>query len=288
MEAALWGRDENVKLLLGKRAKKNMKDNHGLKAVDLAAPLDQNEEERYMRSGGEHQVYKEITYIANRARRLIVLMLKDDLSDQPPAAVGGNSKDQYFQKSADRIRLFAPIAEYEISTSDKTIARLERGGRYPSISAMSGWSHGMTVPLVSGQDWTHEVIRIANIIGHALVPDAKDNGVPGQYHACHAEKQLIAYFISKHVLLETETEATGTRFEHLDNYNPSQHQIEDAMLYQEAGPLFGIASRAPPITLKRASVLVSSPPCSDCVRFTEAANAKLNLSIRLQNPSVIS
>ena len=71
---------------------------------------------------------------------------------------------------------------------------------------MSGWSHGQTVPLIAGLDWTPEVIRIASIIGRAMATDRKDGGVAGQYHACHAEKQLIAYFISKHVFLEPESE----------------------------------------------------------------------------------
>lgn len=39
-------------------------------------------------------------------------------------------------------------------------------------------------------------------MGHLLPPDAaKDQGQEGRYNACHAEKQLIAYFIDRHVLL---------------------------------------------------------------------------------------
>lgn len=218
MEAALWGRYGNVERLLEHGANKNLIDNHSLKAIDLATPLDRNEEERYLRSGGEHQIYKEITYTANQARRMIVCILKDDIGELLPAAATENREDQFFQKSSSRVRLFAPIAEYDLINPYKTIARLERGGRYPSVVAMSGWSHDKTVPLV-GKDWTSEVIRIASIIGHAIVPDRKDQGIPGQYHACHAEKQIIAYFISEHVFLEPETRAPGRAFGDRDTYH---------------------------------------------------------------------
>lgn len=67
----------------------------------------------------------------------------------------------------------APIAEYPISSPWKTIARAERRYKYPSVTAMSGWSHGDTITTVSGKDWTAEVIRIADIIGHALQPDKR-------------------------------------------------------------------------------------------------------------------
>lgn len=210
---------------------------------------------------------------------MIVSVLKDDIGDQSPAATDENVEDQYFRKSSSRVRLFAPVAEYEIPSPHKTIARLERGGKYPSVAAMSGWGHGKTVPLVSGKDLTPEVLRIANIIGHTLVPDTRDNGIPGQYHACHAEKQLIAYFISRHVFLEPESRAPEKAFEHLGTHYRTQGK------YQEGGTLHELAAKAPPLSLKQASILVSSPPCNDCVCFTEVINTKLNLKITVQNRS---
>lgn len=85
----------------------------------------------------------------------------------------------------------------------KTVARLERGGQFAKIAAMSGWSHNELPSIeVSGKDWTDEVIRIAAQVGHVLAPDPRqDQGVPGRFHASHAEKQLIAYFIDRHVFL---------------------------------------------------------------------------------------
>ena len=154
MEAALWGRYENVEHLLEYGANKKLIDNGGLKAVDLATSSDRNEEERYSRSGGEHQIYKEITYTANQARNMIVSVLEDEVGDLLAAAATENSEDQFFRKSLSRVTLFAPIAKYKVSHLERTIARLERGGTYSSVTAMSGWSHDETVPLVSGKNRT--------------------------------------------------------------------------------------------------------------------------------------
>ena len=164
MEAALWGRYENVEHLLQKGANKGLVDDDRLRAIDLATPSDRTEEERYRRSGGKHQVYREVTYTANQARRMTAFILKDDDDDQSPlAAIGIIVNQLSFQKSST---VYAPVAQYEISTPYKTIACLDRGGKYPSITAMSGYRHGKSTPLVSGSDWTFEVIRIADIIGY--------------------------------------------------------------------------------------------------------------------------
>ena len=289
MEATLWGRYESVEHLLEKGANKNLVDNDRLRAIDLATPSDRNEEERYRRSGGKHQVYKEDTYTANQARRMIVSILKDDDDDQSPLATHGIIGNQLLfhkspgnspGKSPSRITIYAPVAEHKISTPYKTIARLERGGKYPSIAAKSGWGHGKTIPLVSGRDWTSEVIRIADLIGHALIPDNKDNGIPGKFHACHAEKQLIAYFISKHVFLSPETRDPKKASGHPDTY----YDPGDDESGEEGGTLYELAAKAPPVSLKQASIFVSSPPCDDCIRFKEVVNAKLDLRISVQEP----
>ena len=154
---------------------------------------------------------------------------------------------------------------------------------------MSGWSHGKTVPLVSGKDWTSEVIRIADIIGHALLHDRKDNGITGKLRACHAEKQLIAYFVNKHVFLEREIRAPKRKVEYLDPYYCTQDELEKAILrgeYEDGGPLHELATIAPPASLKQASILVSTPPCPDCVAFTKVVNAKLKLRMTVQHRSI--
>ncbi|KAI1392647.1 uncharacterized protein F4822DRAFT_136324 [Hypoxylon trugodes] len=70
---------------------------------------------------------------------------------------------------------------------------------------MSGWSHEPNKSIhVAGKDWTDEVLFLCRIPGFDLEPHYYDRGIPGQYNACHAEKQLAAYFIHKHLFLEHE------------------------------------------------------------------------------------
>lgn len=64
-EAALWGRLDNVKLLLYYGAEKELecvRYGKRLRAVDFARPLRANRDERYSLSGGSSQIYKENTY----------------------------------------------------------------------------------------------------------------------------------------------------------------------------------------------------------------------------------
>ena len=106
--------------------------------------------------------------------------------------------------------------------------------------------------------------------------------IPGQFHACHAEKQLIAYFISKHVFLSLETRAPEKASGHPDTY----YDRGDDESEEGGGVLHELAANAPPVSLKQASILVSSPPCCDCTRFKEVVNAKLDWRISVQNPCV--
>lgn len=94
MEAAFWGRIDNVKYLLEHGANKTLRDVHGRRAADLAEQSPQNDEERYSRSGREHQVYRENTFLANQARKVIFEMLKDR-QDQKSRVV--YIQDQSFQ-----------------------------------------------------------------------------------------------------------------------------------------------------------------------------------------------
>jgi len=80
-EAALWGRLENVQVLLKSGAEKELecvRDGPRLRAIDFARPLRVNAQERYFRSGSEHQVYKENAYEGDLDRKTIVRLLEDE------------------------------------------------------------------------------------------------------------------------------------------------------------------------------------------------------------------
>ncbi|OAL53033.1 hypothetical protein IQ07DRAFT_677812 [Pyrenochaeta sp. DS3sAY3a] len=147
------------------------------------------------------------------------------------------------------IELVAPIAEFPVQNDRKTIASLQRLSGFPSIAAMSGWGHGQTKVTVSGKDWTAEVMRISSIVRYHLENvEPYDQGTGGRFLASHAEKQLVACFISKHVLIDNE----------------------DEDLLQRAKP---------PVLLKKATIIVSRPPCDDCLQFIETVNITLGLEI---------
>lgn len=210
MEAAIWGRIENVKHLLEHGVNRTLCDIRGRQAAELAGPSLQNDEERYQRSGGEVQIYREITFTANKARRVIFELLKDSKDFLGKRGLTQDEAfDTYSFKTTDRgtIELVAPIAEFQVPNEWKTVAYLQRPSNYPSIAAMSGWSHGETMVTISGREWTHEVMRISRTVGHQLqIEERRDQGIEGRFYASHAEKQLIACFISKHVLLESDGE----------------------------------------------------------------------------------
>lgn len=217
MEAALWGRLDNVKLLLENGADRNLRDNGNRLANDLAQSTQKNRRERYVRAGGDilsdrKPVYQEDTFKRDNDRRGITRLLEG--VDTKSKVVYGNlpTISQYegysFKRSPlkDSIVLRGPVENYPVTPPRKTVARLERGGKFPPIAAMSGWSHSSWPSLrVNGQQWTKEVFYISSLVGHTLPCDENDQGQRGKYYACHAEKQLIAYFIDRHVFLPRDT-----------------------------------------------------------------------------------
>lgn len=231
---------------------------------------------------------------------------------------------------------------------------MERGGKFPSIGAMSGWSHGSVQSLrVDGRQWTDDVFYISKVAGHLLPSHTHDWGKDGQYNACHAEKQLIAYFIDRHVLLprdglpDSELEGKiervedelqkflsdtgiGSRVASLrkrkkdlkhelfdgDEKLIGKHDeikalelelksVETTLNRQIASPrarpflrlesqlkilnqrldrhtnLINMANAPPPASLTEAVILISSPPCQDCIVFKDKVNKFFGLSIQL-------
>ncbi|KAL8848416.1 MAG: hypothetical protein Q9221_006571 [Calogaya cf. arnoldii] len=85
---------------------------------------------------------------------------------------------------------------YLIPDVHKAIGRLDRGPLFPVISSMSGYSHSDWDPLtvLDNAKWTAEVMKLGQRLNIPV----------GQSYASHVEKQLLAYYVSKHVLLDDE------------------------------------------------------------------------------------
>ena len=88
----------------------------------------------------------------------------------------------------------------------KLMGRLDRGNSFPKVDAMCGWAHHDDQNVtISSKNWTDEVFMICKSIGHILAPNPERNqGGPGKWHACHAEKRLVAFFVAHHVFLKDE------------------------------------------------------------------------------------
>ncbi|GAW20355.1 hypothetical protein ANO14919_098600 [Xylariales sp. No.14919] len=296
-EAALWGRLENVKILLENGANKNLecfRSGRCLRAIDFAKPTDANEEERYSRSRGG---YKEDFYQRKHDRRAIVRLLEDDTEIL-------DTQNHFlscfaFTKTPGQETRLTLHAHFDIPNVWKTIAVLDRGHRFKPIAAMSGWAHhtdDRENVLISGRDWTSEVLRLCKIAGYGLELDWRDiKDEPGSYHACHAEKQLVAYFINKHYFLKSELRAPPdpddllgkelgilSKLSLKDASNESSNTRADARgralweLHRHVPP-FGLETA----TIKTATIMVPKGICRDCKLFVDHINLRTGLNINV-------
>jgi hypothetical protein len=263
MEAALWGRLDNVSLLLQNGADWEATDDEGYSATDCATPSQKNDDERcwiersfnmYPRAS-----YAYDTHRRNTERRQIVNTLKDreasKTASQYSSINDGGIEEFKFLTSIERCSI-SLVKEFPVNKTSKAIARLTfpgtRKDNFPPVDAMSGWKHGdgNEQVVIDGKDWTQNVMELANYLNYALPAGGNlDRGIRGHYYACHAEKQLIAYFVSKHVVLD-----------------------KDQWCLREA---------IPPVMIKRAHIIVSREVCSDCKAFVAFVNRMLGLSLQV-------
>jgi hypothetical protein len=285
VEAALWGRLENVKHLLKYGASKELdcvRNGQRLLLIDFARLLRSNSEERYVRSGGTVQVYKENTFERDLDRRAIVNMLKDEAEElgQDHYALNGFA----FTKSPKDENLLTLVAHFDIPHKWKTIAVLYRGSQFPSVAAISGWGHQEDWNIniqVASKDWTTEVSHLCEAIQYSLAPHDYDQGEQGRYHAYHAEKQLIAFFVNKHLFLphELEEKADLARLDLRDLPDMEYERREGEKRHKEN--LSSLKSMEPSISMKTATILVCRPICIDCMRFVRQVNLALGLNITI-------
>lgn len=89
------------------------------------------------------------------------------------------------------------IAAFRASTlSSKTLAILLSGDQNLMPAAVSGWTTqehpiGM-LPQIPQAAALEQVYRLMRLIDHPLIESDLDRSEPGRYHACHAERQIVA------------------------------------------------------------------------------------------------
>lgn len=221
MEAAFWGRVDNVKVLLEENARSDVRDRKSCRAADLARRSSRNEEERYERceSAAANRVPER-----NADRRHIRLLL----GELSPCRTGRYSTpwtaidraNPFFSKSStdSTITLSGSIRTYPVPRLSETVAELYRGDQFAVISAISGWSPDALPGNEEGAlPWVDQVFYLASVVGHQFEPSDYDQGKHGRFSACHAEKKLIAYFIDKHVFTPKDRHPNGKLRERISN-----------------------------------------------------------------------
>lgn len=289
MEAALWGRRENVRILLKHRADKTLRDQAGKLAIDLAKPSEANEEERY------HRVkdYQEVMHLVRQDQRQIVCMLNDPLTQDQLFGFGA-SEDQgprYDVQPGNLIALVTPIAQLadagEQTEGWNHVALLDRGGQFPPVYASSRDIDRDNETMVGGRSLRQSVIKIASLVGHQLPPVRnQDHDESDQCSVDHAEKQLIAYFIDKHLFLPDDVVNENELDDLLrwrDEYGYGETDDEEDADEVRRIALTQLKRVQPPVCLKRATILSSTAVCSDCKEFCRRVNDHFGLELFLRS-----
>lgn len=145
----------------------------------------------------------------------------------------------------------------------KTTACLTRGTALPYTLAVSGYSDGPFGSHDGALDrptWTRKAFQLADLLGHELPGDQLDEeGRPGSFYACHAEKQVLSFMIWNH------TTALGD--------------------VDEVAPLD--RCEAPSLSQLHVEIFVWQPArklpyiCFDCAEFCAKAAEKFKMSLSL-------
>ncbi|KAL5043242.1 DYW family of nucleic acid deaminases-domain-containing protein [Aspergillus fruticulosus] len=268
MEAALWGRLETVEILLSRGADKSLRDRKKKRAVDLALP--------------DRRAWDVVNRDADR--REIARILEENQSRS-----GADSHQQAFEPDGNFFRR---------SPDDLSIAYYAMPSPpFPPITSMSGWAHDQ------GRYLADRVMKLSDLVGHTLPVHDYDQGQPGRFYASHAEKQLIAYFIDRHVFLPEDknpSQQFDEKIGHLEleihdmcDRHPESEQLDrelldkdDRMLGDEYDEelvkqlkakreackddkkvherLNRISERAPTNTLERATIVITAPQHEVC------------------------
>ncbi|KAI0019270.1 hypothetical protein F4780DRAFT_457496 [Xylariomycetidae sp. FL0641] len=269
MEASLWGHLENVRELLAHGASNDYQCIRGwqlLTATDLAKPHPYNAMERRLRSPNAAATEKD------QDRRRIVRLLTEASAPPEPEVYGVRFEPRPEESFVDTVTISHLVRE-----PWKTVAILYRGNAFSAVSAVSGWGHIENNLRVGGGDWTRMVLKLCRQLDYKLASDPpRDGGEDGQYAACHAEMQLIAYFVVHHVFLQFDTGPYQDKGMWDDGRR--YRVLQDPARGKKMTDLKAIA---PASSLKGATIWVSKDPCDNCKAFAKHVNDRLGLRIEL-------
>ncbi|KAG9254521.1 ankyrin repeat protein [Emericellopsis atlantica] len=249
MEAALWGRLEVVKYLLNHGADPRVKDRKGRNAYFYSRPSRRTARMRLLRN--DH--YEDSSEDEDNRRR-VALMLGA------------------FETVTNGEQISMPVSSSDLrtghfeTTTSVIVARLERGGPFPAVSAASGWRTDFSSDyILNNSFWRDRVLELCKLIRFDLPGDDRDeSGWPGSYNASHAEKKLVAYYINQHVILPR----------HLFESAPDQ-KLGQWTLDLNIQDLAALRREMPQVP---AAVQASRPMCANCKLFISRVEDMLGIS----------
>ena len=278
MEAALWGCVKNVGILLAHGADKNLQDADGRSALSFTQTNRLNTKEWEKCDCLQVEDTCEAVW---RRHEIAALLEGKELTRVNLAPTIRADRAYYKPPNENEVILLEPCARFQVGDSIKTLARLIRGSPFSDVNAMSGWDHEGDDPqcdIISGRKWTQQVRRICRLIGYELAAEEeKDQGVRGSYNASHAEKQLIAYFINRHIFLEDELESKKYVEQLKSDLHGDCEFQRMALDYIAKRSLEDFWKARPPLALGGATILVSSKICPDCLRFIREVEKNFNV-----------
>ena len=99
-------------------------------------------------------------------------------------------------------------------------------------------------------------MKYCKVIGHQLAQiDSYRRAVPEIYHACHAEKQLMAYFLWIHTTVDRNFE--------------DRSGSEDKETWGNWEEMHNLHITRPDVASMKKDIYVTREPCSDCLQFRE-------------------
>lgn len=151
----------------------------------------------------------------------------------------------------------------------RTIAYMIRGEGYQEKLAISGLAvipHTDLPFLIDNGDRLWRPKALIARVHHKTIADPARPNLPADFHTTHAGKQLIAYFVHKHVIT---IEDRARYYSFISKAGPNRTKVCNLDL------------DLPPHALKGCDIYVSLPMCEDCKDFLKRVNTTFGIQIRV-------
>jgi hypothetical protein len=179
---------------------------------------------------------------------------------------------------------------YQIPMADggKTFGYLELGEAHELVFAVSGWSGRQFADIdgcINRELWTKRVFEFSRIVGHSIKSHEYDHhGREGSFHACHAEKQLMAFTLWHYTSLQEKpaqqaSEAEWARYERMSQL----HQcIRNSTRSTATCTKHCQSYHGPPVEVIRPIIYVTHTVCTDCTKFRRRILEHTGIDITLK------